>query len=69
MVCYLRLFTQKFWILVFLVGWYLIDDSAEENSEIDSEEEMEAQKKEEEEEEVVDYKEPTMYDSLLESLR
>ncbi|WMV36901.1 hypothetical protein MTR67_030286 [Solanum verrucosum] len=44
------------------------DDSAEENSEIDSEEEMEAQKKEEEEE-VVDYKEPTMYDSLLESLR
>ncbi|XP_006359065.1 U3 small nucleolar RNA-associated protein 25 [Solanum tuberosum] len=45
------------------------DDSAEENSEIDSEEEMEAQKKEEEEEEVVDYKEPTMYDSLLESLR
>ncbi|XP_015082990.1 U3 small nucleolar RNA-associated protein 25 [Solanum pennellii] len=46
------------------------DDSAEENSEIDSEEEMEAQKKkEEEEEEVVNYKEPTMYDSLLESLR
>ncbi|KAH0656994.1 hypothetical protein KY285_031876 [Solanum tuberosum] len=45
------------------------DDSAEENSEIDSEEEMEAQKKEEEEEEVMDYKEPTMYDSLLESLR
>ncbi|TMW85380.1 hypothetical protein EJD97_023252 [Solanum chilense] len=44
------------------------DDLAEENSEIDSEEEMEAQKKEEEEE-VVDYKEPTMYDSLLESLR
>ncbi|MCD9646683.1 hypothetical protein HAX54_036740 [Datura stramonium] len=42
------------------------DDSGEENSEIASEEEMEAQK---EEEEVMDYKEPTMYDSLLESLR
>ncbi|PHT50697.1 hypothetical protein CQW23_10444 [Capsicum baccatum] len=41
------------------------DDSGEENLEIASEEEMEAQK---EEEEVMDYKEPTMYDSLLESL-
>ncbi|XP_055822545.1 protein NUCLEOLAR FACTOR 1 isoform X1 [Solanum dulcamara] len=42
------------------------DDSAEDNSEIASEEEMEAQNKEEE---VREYKEPTMYDSLLESLR
>ncbi|XP_009780141.1 protein NUCLEOLAR FACTOR 1 [Nicotiana sylvestris] len=41
------------------------DDSGEENSEI---EEVEAQK-EQEEEEVLNYKEPTMYDSLLESLR
>ncbi|CAN4100943.1 unnamed protein product [Withania somnifera] len=43
------------------------DDSSEENSEIASEEEMEAQG--EEKEQVMDYKEPTMYDSLLESLR
>lgn len=47
--------------------WYLIDDSAEENLEIVLEEEMEEQKKEEEE--IMDYKEPTIYDSLLESLR
>ncbi|XP_018634024.1 protein NUCLEOLAR FACTOR 1 isoform X1 [Nicotiana tomentosiformis] len=40
-------------------------DSGEENSEI---EEVEAQK-EQQEEEVLNYKEPTMYDSLLESLR
>ncbi|XP_060196354.1 protein NUCLEOLAR FACTOR 1-like isoform X2 [Lycium barbarum] len=42
------------------------DDSGEENSEIASEEEAEAQN---EEEDVMAYKEPTMYDSLLESLR
>ncbi|XP_060206573.1 uncharacterized protein LOC132634324 [Lycium barbarum] len=42
------------------------DDSGEENSEIASEEEAEAQN---EKEDVMAYKEPTMYDSLLESLR